>query len=296
MNTDRNLNRMLDLWFAEGFDEVNDHVLDAVEGRVRRQRQRPGWLLVWRDTPMNGYLKLAIGVAAVLVVAVGAWQLLPGRDGNGGLGTPVPTASPPASSPSPPEFTLTYDPELPYLLHLTTPAGWFRDDSEYVLKKATAGSELAIATWVVENVYRDGCRWADSIFDPPVGSSIDDLATAFASLEDREVTTPVERSLDGFDARDLTMTIPTTFDAEFSACDEGGIGTMFRYWTAPGGGVRYSQGPGERQRLLLIDVDGTRVLVLGRTDATNSAAEVDEVNSILDAMQVESLAAPSASP
>jgi hypothetical protein len=44
------------------------------------------------------------------------------------------------------------------------------------------------------------------------------------------------------------------------------------------------------------DVDGTRVLVFGRSFPDTSAADRAELNAILDSMQIEAIASPSASP
>jgi hypothetical protein len=96
---------MLDLWFAEGFDEVNDSVLDAVEAQLRRQRQRPVWRVSWRDATVNRYGKLAAGLAAGIMVAVVGWALLPkGPGGPGAEPTATQTAAPSqaaAATPSP---------------------------------------------------------------------------------------------------------------------------------------------------------------------------------------------------
>jgi len=42
---------------------------------------------------MNGYTKLAAGLAAVLVIGFMGWQLLPGSGGSGSLPTAAPTPS-----------------------------------------------------------------------------------------------------------------------------------------------------------------------------------------------------------
>ncbi|HEU0237322.1 MAG TPA: hypothetical protein VFR14_12860 [Candidatus Limnocylindrales bacterium] len=102
MTTDRDVGRLLDRWLADGLDQVNDHVLDLVEERIGLERQLPAWRASWRDSHVNANLKLAVGLAAVLIVAVVGWNLLPGR--SPGVGGPPTTASPapsPSATPSP---------------------------------------------------------------------------------------------------------------------------------------------------------------------------------------------------
>jgi len=98
MTTDRDLERLLDAWFADGPREVADRVIDQVADRLEREPQRPAWRLrSWR-TPMSPTFKLVAGTAALLVIAVFGYNLL--LPGHVPVGGPAPTASPTAS-PSP---------------------------------------------------------------------------------------------------------------------------------------------------------------------------------------------------
>jgi hypothetical protein len=97
MNPDRDFDRLLDQWFADGPSEVADRVLVEVADRIERQSQRPAWRLPGRDFQMN--LKLRwIAAAAVLVVAIFAGTKVLAPTPNSGTGGVSPTAS---SSPSP---------------------------------------------------------------------------------------------------------------------------------------------------------------------------------------------------
>ncbi len=104
MNRTPDVERVLRDYFADDGLTAPDYVLDTVEGRISRQRQRRSWRLPWRN-PMSTPFKLAAGLAAVVLVALVGWQLLPGQPGIGGPQSPTPTQQPsatpvPSASPS----------------------------------------------------------------------------------------------------------------------------------------------------------------------------------------------------
>jgi hypothetical protein len=102
MTRERDIDRILDLWFAERPTEVADRVLDEVADRIGRQSQEPAWLVLWRDSHVNTYLKYSAAVVAVIVVA-GLGFAVFGSPTGPSVGGPVsPTPSPsPAVSASP---------------------------------------------------------------------------------------------------------------------------------------------------------------------------------------------------
>lgn len=103
MNTERSdFDRTLRHWFEDDPTSMSDRVVDGIATRIARQPQRRAWRLQGRPV-MNLYAKLAAAAAAILVVGLIGWQLLPGG-GPGGQPTPAPTAAPtvaPSSAPSP---------------------------------------------------------------------------------------------------------------------------------------------------------------------------------------------------
>jgi len=87
MTHERDIDRLLDHWFSDGPNEAPDRVLDAVSDRIGRQSQRPSWRLKWRHLDMNTTFKLATAVAAVAIVAILGYNLLP-RASSGVGGAP----------------------------------------------------------------------------------------------------------------------------------------------------------------------------------------------------------------
>jgi hypothetical protein len=89
MNDRSDIERVLGYWLEDGPSTMHDRVIDNVARRISLRPQRQSWRSL-RRSPMNQALKLAAAVAAVLVVAVVGWNLLPG---NGGVGL-TPSATP----------------------------------------------------------------------------------------------------------------------------------------------------------------------------------------------------------
>jgi hypothetical protein len=98
---------------------------------------------------------------------------------------------------------------------------------------------------------------------------VDDLAAVLAARPLRNGTAPVAVSLGGYHGKYLDWSVPV--DISFSDCD----GASFRSWTAENGGDRYQQGPGQVDRLWILDIEGRRLVI----DVTYmpAASELDQV-------------------
>ena len=90
MNRQRDIDRVLEDWLAEGPSRMPDRLVSATVDQLDHFQQRKPWL-PWSPT-MNRLTTYAAALAAVLVVAVVAWSALGGQWGP---------ASPPSPSPSP---------------------------------------------------------------------------------------------------------------------------------------------------------------------------------------------------
>ena len=80
-------------WLREDAYENPEHMLLRALDEVDATPQRRSWP-AWRSNRMNGYAKLIAAAAAVLVVAVVGYQLLPRSGGVGGEPTTEPSPSP----------------------------------------------------------------------------------------------------------------------------------------------------------------------------------------------------------
>jgi len=91
MSTDRETASIVRSWLEDGVTRLPDRVLDTVLDQLPATPQRrPRWA-AWRPNSMSFYTKVAVAAAAVLVVALAGYQLLPR---NGSVGGPTTGPSP----------------------------------------------------------------------------------------------------------------------------------------------------------------------------------------------------------
>jgi hypothetical protein len=108
MNRTPDVELVLREFFADDGLTAPDYVLDAVEERIARQPRRPAWRLRGRPF-VNGTVKIAAALAAVLVVAVVGYNLLPGTTGPGAPTTaPTPTAQPTTAATAAPSVSALF--------------------------------------------------------------------------------------------------------------------------------------------------------------------------------------------
>ena len=135
---------------------------------------------------------------------------------------------------------------------ITVPDGW--SSFGYGVHRYTDTPRyLAVSFWSVRDVYANGCHWLGPKIHP--GPTVDDLAAVLAARPLRNATAPVAVSLGRYHGKYLEWSVPV--DISFSDCDE----SFFRSWTATDGGDRYQQGPGQVDRLWILDIQGHRLVI-----------------------------------
>jgi hypothetical protein len=158
---------------------------------------------------------------------------------------------------------------------ITVPAGWNTYQGFAVQSHADTPRHLALSLWNLVDVYINGCRWLGPMIHP--GPTVDELAAVLAARPLRNATAPVAVSLGGYHGRYLEWSVP--LDIQFSDCD----GAFFKSWT-DAEGDRYQQGPGQVDRLWILDVEGRRLVI----DATYmpGATEQDraELTKVVDSI------------
>jgi hypothetical protein len=264
--------------------------------------------------------KLAIAAVAVVVVAFVGINLLPTQGGIGGPGpSPTPTAVPtptPTTVPSPSQSTVnfvgSFAPGTTYTIDdpccvgtsrisLTFPApGWFSIDP-VILGKNVIGDpdlyDIYLSPHLVGNLYTGGCNWRGTELDPPVGPTVDDLATALAAQAGPGASPPTSVSVGGHPGKKVELSIPEGLDV--NTCDSDGDFPIFGRWYT-GAQLNFGAGPwtygdGQHNTVYIVDVDGTRQVIDTMYLPGTSADDLAELEQIVASIRFEPRPSPSPS-
>lgn len=305
MTASRDPERLIRAFLDEGPTDLSDRTYDAVRSHIDRTRQR---LVIgpWREPRMSNIARFAIAAAAVLVVAVVGYSLLPGPGGSGGPSpTPSPTPTTAASPTATPQPTgpvalpLGPVPAGTYVAHpflapndsigfqLTLPAGWEAGGPAGrapVGVGPTSGYEgpdgMSMGFLTVTSLESDPCNWKEGA-DIEVGPTVDDLATALAANPGYETTVPADVTLGGFSGKRIDVQVPA--DLDLATCDAG----QFWVWASGDGQAIYAQGPEGRFHLWILDVEGSRVLVMTHDFPGTPTDDQAELQAVVDSIQIE---------
>jgi hypothetical protein len=127
MSAPRDLDRLIQSFLVDGPLELPEPSYNQVRDRMEKTRQR-AFIGPWRTSDVSNLLKIGLAAAAVVVIAVVAFNLLPGSSAPGGepSATPEPTATPePSPSPtaSAPPLTQSFTSTL-HGFSVSYPEGW----------------------------------------------------------------------------------------------------------------------------------------------------------------------------
>lgn len=187
MNPDRDTTRIVRSWLESGVTDLQDRVLDSVLDQLPATPQRRRTWQARRSPLMINVFKLAMAAAAVVLVGVVGFNLLPGasQSGVGGAVPASPSPSPSASA-SPESQAVGSGLLAPGRYHIdrelddwTTsgdgsrtpggvarvtfdvPDGWTGVD-DFAISKASAGTSgaLALAPMAIASIFPDPCHWS----------------------------------------------------------------------------------------------------------------------------------------
>jgi hypothetical protein len=181
---------------------------------------------------------------------------------------------------------------------LTLPAGWSSIDGWVLHRGSLEVPTVAVQFWDVGEIYGHPCDWRGTLLDP--GPSVDDLAAALVDRPMRNATQPTAVTIDGREGLYLEWSVPA--DLDFTDCDADGGEHYFESWVGASDGDRYHQGPGQLDRLWILDVDGARLVIDGFDMPSATDAERQELLDVVASIRFEEPApsgapgAPSASP
>lgn len=235
----------------------------------------------------------------------------------------APTTAPPITSPPTTAATVSSDPSAPqgiqdvwalppfsplesgtYFidpdLDASTPLRVVYDVAAEGWSQWTGGAKfageghVAVSITTVRNLVTDGCS-DHSHSDPPVGPSVDDLATALADLAPFQMTSPPkEMTVHGYSGRYLELTVPdlpvegSGDDLRFTGCTGGDL----KSWVAPfdraqGDAFYGYTGPGYTEEFWILDVEGTRLVIAAERSAGSPEKDLAELGAILDSIRIE---------
>jgi hypothetical protein len=175
--------------------------------------------------------------------------------------------------------------EFPGIL-ATVPDGWNSVDG-WILNRPRSGEDIppvAVQFWDVDQVYGHPCQWDGTLFQP--GPTVDDLAEALVDIPLRNATAPIDVMLDGYAGKYLEWSVPA--DIDFADCDADGGDHFFESWTGRGWATdRYHQGPGQVDRLWILDIDGARLVIDAFSMPSSTSEERDELLAVVESITFE---------
>ena len=326
MNRERDTTRIVRSWLETGVTELPDRVLDQVLDQLPATPQRRPLSRVPGSARASSAFKLTTAAAAVVAAAIVAIDLFTAGS-SPGVGAAPASQAVPHGTMAPGRYHIdinvyryrpgtTGDDTSVRLrggvarVSFDVPAGWTGMGWAIVKGEAAAPDGVSVAPWTVQRVYRDPCHTVGAegrgdIADPPLVGTLDGLAGALTTWWAADgrfaptsptATKPTNAPLAGFPGQYVEVTAPSSsaFEAPgplgFARCDGG----AYVLWRDEEGGTRYLQGPGQLERLWIVDVTGSDPQVHGgllvieaSSHPGTSAKDHGELEAIIDSIDIE---------
>jgi hypothetical protein len=313
MTRTSDVERVLREYLADDRLAAPDYVLDVIEQRISRQPQRRSWRLL-RRPPMNSLLKFGIAAAAILVIAVVGYNVLPGQPSAGGKPTPTPTVPASPSVPASPTPSPVGIREVPaaganlaagqWRLHPVSdapslsvvadiPTGWLAFESQRGFENARATNSGPSGLSIVfeapaHGLFSDPCHWDRAGTgtvpdgDVAVGPTVADLVGALAASTAYTASTPSPISFGSYAGQRLELQFPAGLNPDTCDRETGADGGTFRVMPD----TIYSQGAANIWRMSIVDVAGTRVVVILEYFPGTAPDKVAEAQAIVDSFEI----------
>ena len=309
MTFERDTERLLDVWLADGPTVAADRVIDNVAGRIDRQSQRPAWLVSWRDSHVNSYLKPILALAAVVVIVVAGLAILGGPSVFNVGGSPSPSPSP---SPTIAPVVLSnqgplgagtyrfvpFDAAPALAVDFTVPGTGWQGFPKWALigpNGTGAPGGIGIGFLMPAGLFSDPCHWdqaGDGSWpqhgDISTGSTVAELVAALSSNSHYAASSAADGVVGGYPAKKLDLQMPS--DVDFATCDafspqQDGFFSVWGTAEADGSDL-YVQGPGSVWHLSIVDAGGVRFVVVVSDYAATSEADKAEAQAIVDSLVI----------
>jgi hypothetical protein len=153
---------------------------------------------------------------------------------------------------------------------------------------------VGVSIGTVTNLVAHGCK-DRSPADPPVGPTVEDLATALADLPPFQVTSaPADVTMYGYQGKHLELTVPNLpvqevgvhGEFEFVGCVRS---TLASWIDANEEGEPYFgyTAPGYTEEFWILDVDGTRLMIAAERTPGSPRRVLAEQQDLLDSIRIE---------
>ncbi len=248
---------------------------------------------------MNNVARVLFATAAVVAVA------LVGITGAGGPPSASPSAPPPSPSPTPsatPKSVQlngdlqpgTYAAQLQLARNVTVtftvPGGWSAYGDGALLGLVPTGEPgtgwpggIAFQFRDVTALKAEPCHWNTRGADIRVGPTADDLVQALQEQTAFEVSEPVPVVVGGYAGQRIDIVSPTEpFRSQGTDAIANCNLSEWRFWDGD-----YSKGPANRWQTNILDVDGTRLVIVVQDFPGTTAADRAQLDAILDSMVIE---------
>jgi len=289
MSTENDVARSLGSWLKEERHEDADRVLDVVFDQIPATPQRRAGWPARRFFEMNRFARFATLALAVVAIAIVGFALARGTNVGGPTSTAVPTPTPPLLNTVPvgdlAAGTYQIDAVFPVRLSFTVPTGFNhrRGAADDVgIGYNGSGTARGIEFQVASNVYPDPCHTSSGPASPPIGPGVDDLVTAMTTLVGFQSGPVTNVTIGGFPAKAFDLT--NNIDA--STCDRQGIQPLVFAGTS----ATTSIIPGARQRIYVMNVSGTRLMIMTfyfqAGDATAEAEAAASLKAIVESIEI----------
>jgi hypothetical protein len=184
------------------------------------------------------------------------------------------------------------DDDMPVRVSYTIPGpGWSAFIGAY--KDVEVGNDVQFVNVLIadiENVTINACKQQQPA-KPPLGASVGDLAAALARLPPFEVTSPpADVTAYGYNGMHVQIRVPLdqVYRVDFGTfigCQE----SVLRSWIATPLSFAFSGyvAPGDTEDFWILDVDGTRVVIVALATANASEDLRAEQQAVLDSIEIE---------
>jgi hypothetical protein len=294
------------------------HLLDAIVQNTESTNQRRSAWLPRRET-MNRFALAAGGLAAIVLIAVIGIGLASGGRPFGPAAqpsptpSPEPTAAPTTEPPQTPASTATpqvaVDGDLeagtyslqplratdpngnPLSVTFTVPEGWAMVAGNAIYRDVPPNN-MVIQFEDISSLNGNACEWSGTTDDVDAGTTVEDLSGALVELDAEnayEVSVSFINALGGYTGERVDIDFPAAiFEGDTSTapgCDED----AYRLWSSAmhGEGPLYAQGPNNRWQTYILDVRGTRLVVVAMDFPETSEEDRAELEAILDSIVIQ---------